>query len=225
MSAPLPYDGAGSLFALAIRVTLLGADGAPLVGTQSAYITDALVKAEIGLTMNETEQVTQLNGTGVACVSYQAPASVQRGAISGLQICQPDPVLKKFMLGGDIIMSAGPTPAPIGYRAPLANVPQNPNGMSVELWSRAIVGSSYAATLPFIHWVLPRCTLAPSGTWALAADAAMVPEFEGYSEQNTGWGTGPEDDWEYPSDRVWQYARVPTMPDVSRRFVEVVAGP
>lgn len=223
MSAPLPYDGAGSLFALAIRVTMLDAAGAPVVGEQSAYITDALVKAEIGLTMNESEQVTSLNGTGVACVNYQAPASVQRGSVGGLQICQPDPVLKKFLLGGDLIMSAGPTPAPIGYRAPLANVPQNPNGVSVEMWSRAIIGSSFAAALPFIHWVLPKCTLAPAGTWALAADAAMTPEFEGYSEQNAGWGSGPEDDWEYPSDRVWQYARVAALPDVSRRWVEVEA--
>jgi hypothetical protein len=224
MSAPLPYDGAGSLFALAVRATLLDADGSPLVGTQSCYITDALVKAEIGLTYNETEQITQLNGTGVACVSYQAPQSVNRGSVSGLQICQPDPVLKKFFLGGDIIMGVAPDPvAPIGYRAPLANVPQNPNGMSIEMWTRAVIGSSYASSLPFIHWVLPRATLTPSGTWAMAADAAMTPEFEGYSEQNQGWGSGPADDWDYPSDRVWQYARVATMPDVTRRFIEVAA--
>lgn len=223
MSAPLPYDGAGSLFALAVRVTKLDAAGAAVVGTQSSYITDALTKAEIGLTYNETEQVTALNGTGVACVNYQAPASVQRGSISGFVICQPDPVLLQFLLGGDLIMSAGPTPAPIGYRAPLANVPQNPNGVSVEFWSRAIIGSSYAATLPFAHWVLPKITVTPSGTWALAADSAMTPEFEGYSEQNTGWGEGPEGDWVYPSDRVWQYARVPTLPDITRRFVEVEA--
>jgi hypothetical protein len=223
MTAPAAYDGAGSLFALAIRVTKLDASGAPIVSTQAAYITDALVKAEIGLTYNETEQVTQLNGTGVACVAYQAPQSVSRGAISGLQICQPDPVLKQFLLGGDIIMSADPTPAPIGYQAPLANVPQNTNGVSIEMWSRAVIGSSYAGTLPYIHWVLPRCYVVPSGTWALAADAAMTPEFEGYSEQNTGWGQGPEDDWTYPSGRVWAYARVPTLPDVARRWIEVAA--
>jgi hypothetical protein len=224
MTAPNPYDGAGSLFALGVRVTKLDAAGAPLEGAQSSYITDALVKTEIGLTYNETEQVTQLNGTGVACVNYQAPASVQRGAISGLQICQPDPVLKQFLLGGDLITTAGPPLTPIGYRAPLANIPQNPNGVSIEFWSRAIQGSSYATVLPFFHWVLPKITVVPSGTWALAADAAMTPEFEGYSEQNVGWGTGPEDDWEFPSDRVWQYARVATMPDVSRRWIEVPAA-
>jgi hypothetical protein len=223
MTAPAPYDGAGSLFALAIRVTKLQASGAPIVSTQASYITDALVKAEIGLTYNENEQVTQLNGSGVACVSYQAPASVNRGSVGGLQLCQPDPVLKQFILGGDMIMSTDPTPAPIGYRAPLTNTPQNTNGISIELWSRAVIGSSFAATLPFIHWVLPRVTLTPSGTWALAADNAMTPEFEGYSEQNTGWGSGPEDDWDYPSDRVWQYVRVPALPDVTRRWIEVAA--
>jgi len=223
MTAPAPYDGAGSLFALAMRLTMLDIAGAPAVGEQSSYMTDALVKAEIGLTMNEVNQVIQLNGTGVACVNYQAPQSLQRGSISGLQVCQPDPVVKKMLLGGDLIMSDDPTPAPIGYRAPLVNVPQNPNGVSIELWSRAVIGSSYAATRPFIHWVLPKCTLTPSGTWSIAGDSAMVPEFEGYSEQNTGWGSGPEDDWDYPSDRVWQYSRVPTLPDVTRRFIEIEA--
>jgi len=223
MTAPAPYDGAGSLFALAVRATKLAADGSPLVGTSSGYITDALVKTDIGLTYNETEAVTQLNGTGVACVMFQAPASVSRGSVGGLQICQPDPVLKQFFLGGDIILSEGVTPAPIGYRAPLANVQQNPNGISIEFWSRAVIGSSYATVLPYIHWVLPKVSLIPAGTWSLAADAAMVPEFEGYSEQNTGWGSGPEDDWEYPSDRVWQYARVPTLPDLTRRFIEIEA--
>ena len=223
MTAPTVWDGAGSLFALAARLTKLDPAGAPLVGTQSGYITDALVKAEIGLTYNETEQVTQLNGTGVACVNYQAPASVQRGAIGGLQFCQPDPIVKQFLLGGDLILSSGVTPAVIGYRAPLTNVPQNPNGVSLELWTRAMIGSSSAQSLPFTHWVLPKVSVIPSGPWWAAADAAMVPELEGYSEQNAGWGAGPEDDWEFPSDRVWQFARVATLPDVSRRWIEVAA--
>jgi hypothetical protein len=223
MTAPNPYDGAGSLFALAMRVSKLDATGAPLVGAQSAYISDALVKAEIGLTMNETEQVTQLNGTGVACVSYQAPASVQRGSIGGLQICMPDPVLLQFLLGGDLIMDSGSPANPIGYRAPATNVPQNPNGVSIEMWTRAMVGSSFAANLPFTHWTLPKCTVVPAGSWTMAADAAMVPEFEGYCEQNAGWADGPEGDWDYPSDRVWQYARVATLPNVSRRWITVAA--
>jgi hypothetical protein len=223
MTAPNPWDGAGSLFALAVRATKLNAAGAPLPGAQSSYITDALVKAEIGLAYNETEQVTQLNGTGVACVNYQAPASVQRGTVGGLQICQPDPVLKQFFLGGDLIMDAATPASPIGYRAPLTNVPQNPNGISIEMWTRAMIGSGYAIALPFIHWVLPRCTLTPTGSWTLAADAAMAPEFEGFSDQNPSWGSGPEDDWDYPSDRVWQWARVATIPNVARRWIEVEA--
>jgi hypothetical protein len=223
MSSPLPYDGAGSLFALAVRVTKLDVAGAPVVGTQSSYITDALTKAEIGLTYNETEQIVQLNGSGIACVSYQAPASVSRGSISGLVICQPDPVLDQFFLGGDIISSAGPSVRPIGYRAPLTNVAQNPNGISVEFWTRAVIGSSYAAELPYFHWVLPKASLIPASNRAAAGDAAMTPEFEGYSEQNAGWGSGPEDDWDYPSDRVWQYVRVATLPDVTRRFIEIEA--
>lgn len=223
MSAPLPYDGAGSLFALAMRVTQLAADGSPLVGTQTSYITDALTKAEIGLNMNEVEAVTQLNGSGVACVAFSAPPSVSSGSVSGLVVCQPDPVVDWMFLGGDLISSEAPNPRPIGYRAPLTNVPQRPNGVSLEFWTRAIVGSSYAATLPFFHWVVPRVKLTLAGARGAAADSAMTPEFEGTSDQNSGWGAGPEEDWDYPSDRVWQYARVAALPDVSRRFIEIAA--
>lgn len=219
----MSWDGAGSLFGLGIRVTKLGVDGAPLVGLQSSYISDALVKAEVGLEYEEAKQVTQLNGSGIACVNYQAPYTLKRGTVSGLQICQPDPNLAQFLLGGDVINDATTPANQIGYRAPLTGQEEQPNGISVEVWSRAVIGSGYAASLPYIRWVLPKVYVTPSGTWAIAGDAAMTPEFEGYSVQNPGWGSGPADDWDYPSDRVWQFVRVAAVPDFDAGYVEVPA--
>jgi hypothetical protein len=217
------WDGAGSLFGLGIRVTKLDIAGAPLVGLQSSYITDALVKAEIGLEYEEAKQVTQLNGSGIACVNYQAPFTLKRGTIGGLQVCQPDPNLVQFLQGGDVINDASVPARQIGYRAPLTGQEEVPNGVSIEVWSRAVIGSTYAASLPYIHWVIPKAYVTPAGSWLIAGDAAMVPEFEGYSVQNPGWGSGPADDWDYPSDRVWQYVRVETLPDFDEGFVEVAA--
>jgi hypothetical protein len=218
------YDGAGTLFALGIRVTKLDTNGAPLVGTGNCYTSDSLVKIELGLEYEDAKEVTQLNGKGVACVNYQAPYTLKRGTVSGLQICQPDPNLLQFLLGGDVITDeATPTPNDIGYRAPVVGVEEQPNGISIEAWSRGIIGSAYARTLPFLHWVIPQAYLTPSGTWALAADAAMLPEFEGYSVQNPGWGTGPLNDFDSPSDRVWQYLREAALPDLTTGLVDVVA--
>ncbi|HEV7873727.1 MAG TPA: hypothetical protein VGO82_06290 [Enterovirga sp.] len=219
----MAYDGAGTLFALGIRVTKLGPNGAPLVGAGNAYVSDALVKTEIGLEYEDAKQVTQLNGTGVACVNYQAPYTLKRGSIKGLQICTPDPNLTQFLIGGEVIVDAATPANQIGYRAPQTGVEEVPDGVSLEFWSRAVIGSALANTLPFFHWILPRAYLVPAGSWVLGGTEAMIPEFDGYSVQNAGWGTGPEDDFDYPSDRVWQYVREATLPDLDAGLVPVVA--
>lgn len=217
------YDGAGTLFALGVRVAKLDVDGKPTVGTTNAYTSDALVKVELGLEYEDAKQVTQLNGTGVACVNYQAPYTLKRGSIKGLQICTPDPNLIQFLIGGDTISDTATTPNQIGYRAPLTGVEETPNGVSLEFWTKAIIGSAPATVLPYFHWVVPRCFLIPAGSWVLGGDAAMLPEFDGYSTQNSGWGTGPNDDFEYPADRVWQYVREATIPNLDAGLVPVVA--
>lgn len=318
------YDKAGTLFALGTRVTNLDISGAPVVGANQSYISDSLVKVDIGLTYEDANVITQLNGTGIACVSYSAPRTLKEGAISGFQICQPDPYLLKFLIGGDVIETAGtadvqtatitgaPTggdftltysgqttgpiafnaaaatvetalealsnlvpadvsvagpaggpyvvtfatslgdaplmtaddtgltggtdpavtvtqttagsaPTAIGYRAPETGVEANPNGVSLEFWSKAIIGSANAQTLPFIRWVLPLCRLTPAGTWSISGTAVMVPEFEGTASQSENWDDGPFNDWDYPSDRVWQFAREATLPDFSVGMATVLA--
>lgn len=220
----MTYDGAGTLFALGVRVAKLDVDGKPSVGTTNAYTSDALVKVELGLEYEDAKQVTQLNGSGVACVNYQAPYTLKRGSIKGLQICTPDPNLLSFLIGGDVINdSATPTPNQIGYRAPQTGVEETPNGVSLEFWTKAVIGSSLATVLPYMHWVVPRAFLIPSGSWVLSGDAAMLPEFDGYSTQNPGWGSGPNNDFDSPSDRVWQYVREATVPDLDAGLVPVVA--
>jgi hypothetical protein len=218
----MAYDGAGSIFALGMRVSKLDAMGLPLVGTNFCYCSQALVKAELGLEYEDAKEVVQLNGQGIACVNYQAPYTLKRGAIGGLQICQPDPNLLSFLIGGDTVSDTATPPNQIGYRAPLTGVEELPNGISIELWSRAVIGSAFARSLPYLHWVIPQCYLTPTGNWILAADSATLPEFLGYGVQNPGWGKGPENDYLTPSDRVWQYTREASIPDLSVGFVTSV---
>lgn len=109
----------------------------------------------------------------------------------------------------------------IGYRAPEVGGDPLPNGVSVELWSRAVVDGAFATDLPYIHWVIPRARLRLSDNLTLGAEDAMTPTFEGYEIQNPNWGDGPEGDWAYGSDRVWQYARVATVPDFTRGPIAV----
>jgi hypothetical protein len=219
----MAYDGAGTLFALGLRAAKLDVNGAPLVGTANAYTSDALVKVDVGLEYEDAKQVTQLNGSGVACVNYQAPYTLKRGSLNGFQICTPDPNLLAFLIGGDVIQDSSTPANDIGYRAPQSGVEETPNGVSLEFWTKAVIGSAMATTLPYFHWVIPRAFLIPAGTWTLGGDAAMLPEFNGYSVQNAGWGKGPNDDFTYPSDRVWQYVREATKPNLDAGAVPVIA--
>jgi len=111
----------------------------------------------------------------------------------------------------------------IGYRAPEVGVESNPNGISIEMWTRAIDAGAYATNLPYFHWVLPRAQLRPSDAWTLSGEDPLLPGFEGTCTQNDNWGSGPAEDWPYESDRVWQFARVATVPDLTPGFVEISA--
>lgn len=320
----MTYDGSGSLFALGLRATKLDVAGAPIVGSNTCYVTDALVSMGLGLEYRDGASVEQVAGNGGICLFYQAPDTLKQGTVSDLQLCSPDPNILEFMIGGtvitraaisevqtvtitgtptggtftlnfdgqttagiaynaaaaavqtalealsnlapgDVVVTGGPGPGTpwtvtfaavlgnvpqmsangaaltggvtpavavatttpgtnltdIGYAAPTVGSPSSANGVSLELWSAAIDDGAYAADLPYIHWVLPRTFLKLSDTFTLGADDPTLPSFEGTSKQNANWGDGPTGDWPYISSRVWQYARVATLPNLSPGFVTV----
>lgn len=314
------WDGSGSLFALGMRLTKLDATGAPIVGTQSAYKTDALVTVGIGLEYRDGPEVEQPNGSGGICLYYAADPTLKRGTISDLQVCTPDPNVLQFTIGGDVIAgppavaevqtltisgtptggtytlvvdgtptdplaynalaaaieaeidplvdggvtvtgtgpwtitfttSAGNVPqivangsgltggtdpdatvttatpglnlTEIGYAAPEVGSAPTPNGIGLEFWTAAVRDGGYADDYPYIQWVLPRTKLQPSDAWTAEGENAMLPGFEGFSYQNQNWNGGPLGDWPYISSRVWQWARVTELPDLSPGFVEVAA--
>lgn len=222
------YDGAGSLFGLGMRVTRLDATGAPLAGANNSYVTDALVKVDLGLEYDEADEIVQKNGAGRICVSYKAPDSLKRGTIEELQVCTPDPNLLPFLMGGEVIEDPDdPAGArAIGYKAPEVGGDPNPNGIGIEVWTRAVIGGSYASSLPYFHWVVPRAFLKPSSGLTISGEDPMVPEFEGFSTQSESWGTGPDaalDTNLLTADRVWQYLRVAELPDLAPAFTEIAA--
>lgn len=222
------HDSAGSLFALGMRLTKLDDTGAPLVGANNSYVTDALVKCDLGLEYDESDEIVQRNGAGVICVSYKAPDALKRGTIEGLTICQPDPNIFPFLMGGEVIEDpdAPGGARAIGYKAPEVGVNPLPNGVGIELWTRAVIGGSFASYLPYYHWIVPAAFLKPSGGITMSGEDPMLPEFEGYSQQSLGWGEGPDGNLNtevMTADRVWQYLREAQLPDLSPSFTEVAA--
>jgi hypothetical protein len=317
------FDGAGSIFALGARITKLDADGAPLVGADNCYTTEALISASIGNTYSEPDTITLNNGAGQVCVSYAPSAVLLGGTLEEFRFCSPDPHIFEWLVGGDVITSggtsevqtatitgtptggsftltyAGSTTASIaynatnttvqsallalpnlttgdvtvagsaggpytitfggsiagsnvsqitatsnltggtsptvgvatttpgtggdsiGYRAPAVNTDPVPNGVGIELWSKAVLDNSLLAG--GIHWVLPRAKLRPSEAMALGAEDPLQPVFSGTLEQNPSFGDGPLNDIPFPTDRIYQFSRVSTLPTLSAGKVTVIA--
>lgn len=215
----MTYDNAGSLFALGMRVTKLNPDGSPMVGERTSYTTDSLIQAQLGLEYEDGDEIVQKNGSGIICLTYQAPASLKRGTISALQVCTPDPNILAFMMGGRVLERGDQQ---VGYGAPEVGSDPNPDGFSLELWTRAIIDGAYAG---YFWWVVPRANLTPTDSWTLSGSDPLVPEFEGNGTQNPNWLAGPDGTWEFPSERVWQFVETTTLPDLSPGFHAVTAPP
>lgn len=108
-----------------------------------------------------------------------------------------------------------------GYRAPEVNVDPVPNGVAIEAWSNAILDNAIANDLPYLHWVIPRARLRPTEAYALSAGDPTQPVFAGTNEQNAGFGAGPLGDITFGTDRIYQYNRTASIPDLSAGLITV----
>lgn len=217
----MAYDGSGSLFALGMRLSKLGADGHVLSGATNCYKSNALVKADIGLAYNTPNAVSQNNGAGATCLFFQAPSTVQGGTMKNFTVCSPDPNVMQFMLGGTVLEGTGTTPPDIGYQAPAVGAAPVPNGIGIELWTKAILNGAVAPTLPYLHWVLPRATVVLSSEFTAEETNPLLPVFDGTLAENVNFATGPAADITWGTARVWQWNREATLPDLTPGFVVV----
>jgi len=217
MTSPAPYDGAGSVYALAMRLTKLTQTGAFATGAGAMLVTDALVKIDFHLDYAEGDTIERKNGAGRVCLSHQAPPQVKGLIIDSLEICSEDPVLEQFLSGGTVFVDA--EDMPIGYQAPEVGTDPMPYGIAVEAFSAAILDGGYAPTLPYMHWAFPRLFLRQSGR-TLEADA-MAPEFEGTGNQNPNFGDGPAGDFDQDTGAVYQWFRVADVPEPTAGTIAV----
>jgi hypothetical protein len=216
----MPWDGAGSLFAVGIRLTKLGADGTPVVGAGNMYTSTALVQLNGGLNYQDGEEVSVPGGTGGNCMYYRASDTVVSGAIDSMRICTPDPYIMQFCIGGTVLLTET---EPTGYQAPAINTDPTPNGVGVELWTRGMLNNAYVTTLPYIHWVFPRAFLRLAENFEASAANFLTPTFSGTAQENDNFGDGPIGDIDFPTDRVWQYNRVATVPTLTGGIGTVIA--
>jgi hypothetical protein len=101
-------------------------------------------------------------------------------------------------------MTAGPGLG-VGYQAPPNLSVANPNGVSVELYSKRWKNGVQATDYPYIRTVLPcvRNMHVMPRDWT---DANLQNVFEGQAFPNPNWGSGPFGDWQFDSTEWIQRA-------------------
>lgn len=213
----MTYDHAASVQGVALRVCKLDAAGEPLVGASSSFVTNAFMKAAWTPEYNTGDEIEEKAADGSTCIYYQMPDTLKRVELE-LAICNPDPELYEMLTGGTILTASSET---VGYQGPPTGVDPTPNGVGIEIWSRAIVAGKPAATLPYFRWVFPYAKMKQDGDRTLE-NGALANVFKGYGLDNAAFGTGPAADWTFDSDRAYQFARVATVPTITNGYVAVV---
>lgn len=107
----------------------------------------------------------------------------------------------------------------IGYAAPGVGTAPKPNGVAVELWSRAIAGGSQVG---FMHWLFPRLALVlGSDGFEFNATDPLTPTYTGSGAENSNFGAGADASWTYISNRVFQWVLEDDLPSYTNGLATV----
>jgi hypothetical protein len=200
-----------SLQCVAIRVTGLDAGGVPAPGNVM-YVTDNLVKIDFNPEMETGQEIAQKNAAGNLCIVYRTPDLMKRLNMT-VEVCVPDPELEVLLSGGDLFKTGvAPADEVAGFSYPPLMVDPVPYGVSIEAWTRYVINGYQPPEQPYMWWAFPKTQLRKGNR---TIDVNQMPNvYEGFAGENPGWGTGPADDWAFPSDRVVQVAFTDTVPTV-----------
>lgn len=207
-----------SVMGVALRASRLAQDGTILPGENNSYMTTQFVSVSITPEYEDGDEFTQKNAQGGVCVTYKAPDTLKRVGLS-VALCAPDIDLTHLLIGGEKLGDGQ------GWAAPVVGTDANPNGLALEVWSRAIEDGKPANTDPFYHWIFPFAQFRESGDRSIGNDI-MAVEFEGWAVGNSGFEGGPATPlWAYPdvTNRPYAYARTSSIP-TTEGFITVDGG-
>lgn len=198
-------DGSASLHGVAIRVSALDSTGHPASGLP-LYVTDALIKFDFNSEISTGPEVEDRNAGGALAVTYKQPDVVKR-LTCALEIVNPDPELEVILTGGVTFVSGANI---VGMQAPPVMTEGNPNGVGIEIWTRAIKNGIQVSDYPWFRWIFPMVKLHKS-TRTIDVNRLTSP-FDGMGLENPNFGTGPAHDIVYDTSRTWQVYRDTTKP-------------
>ena len=208
-------DGASTVQAVAMRLTRLGSTGAPVSGTKAGYVTDAFTYVTFTPQYEAGEEFSDKNAKGDLCVYFKTDDVLKRIDIE-VAICAPDPEIEEMLAGGTVILDGSD---PIGWAPAPVGTAGNPNGVGIEVWSRAVVAGKQAADLPYWHWLFPLNKLRPTGERRLQ-NGLMVHTFSGEGYANAEFDDGVTSGaWPFDSWEAFQHVRTATAPPSTTGYV------
>lgn len=223
----MAQDYASSIAGASIRVTRLNANGTLATSASASYVMTSFISVSFTPEYEEGDEFTQKTAGGEVCVSFKSPDTLKRVTFE-VAVCNPDPEFTQLVSGGSLLaLTEGGRVD--GYAAPLAGVDANPNGVAVEVWSKAIQNGKAAATNPYFHWIFPYAVLRPSGDRVIE-QGIMANTFEGWALGNANFGSGPNAEWKFPAaaSAPYAYARSATAaaaPTGGNGFVPITYTP
>lgn len=196
------------LYAVALRVARLAPDGSTPAGPDNLYVTNGVVKVTYSLNYEDVAEIVKRDGQNRVCFYQPASKSLKGVTVSSLDVCEADdPELVELLSDGSLLTDG--TGVTMGYAAPAVGSELQPNGISLEVWTRR-KGAADAAAFPFAQHLFPRVRLTPRER-SIETDV-QAGDFEGVGEENPGWGNGPANDWTGPTARAWQWRKVADAP-------------
>lgn len=191
-----------SIQACAMRVARLDPNGVPTPGAHNLYVTGGLITLTATPQYRDGDEFEVVTACGELGVNFMDQPRLKRLTFE-LNIVAPDPELTELMGGGTVLTDG----AAVGYAAPELLTRFNPNGVSLELWSKRLgPDGAMDGTFPYMRWVYPRTYLRVGAKDF--KNGPMDNPFSGFGIENPNWFDGPMQDWPVASDRVFQYLPV-----------------
>lgn len=201
----MAYDNASSITGQKLRITRLNSDGTTMVGPSASYVTDGFISLTLTPEMEAGTDIVQKNAAGVSYATYKTADTIKRVTVA-VGIVNPDPELTEIISGGTILGASQ------GWAAPLSGTDPTGNGVSIEVWSKAIVNGKPAVDNPYWHWLVPFANIYQTGARVIQ-EGMLSTEFSGWGVGNSAFGSGPAaPTWPYVSDRAYAYARTASLP-------------
>lgn len=168
-----------------VRVTKVDGSGNVVAGSNS-YVSDKAISISVTPNIETGNTFSLRNGCGCSIARFKAndifnwfEFTFADGAL--------EPAMWSLMMGAETIEDGADI---VGMAFPSQlDCDEDEPAVSLEFWTKHVVGSGQDGAFPWIHWVFPKTVWQLSDN-TFQEDIAQ-PSLTGFSRTNQQWGDGP----------------------------------